>query len=186
MQLLEDYLIHLEETDPLHMAQIGVASMISGQDRFEDAQTMLFDFCNEQYEDDPVRLERCKSLKYTSSGITYGEAIEPLSYAAGGAVGILATTLINWAHKKYMEIYGKANEACGRLKGSEGRMCRQNYKVEATKAEIQALKYARSKCRRSKDPKLCVQKLNEKIKKLMDKYPDIEYTMKAIKKHKQA
>jgi len=64
-------------------------------------------------------------------------------------------------------------------------LCRQNFKVQAAKAEIQALKFARSKCRRAKDPKVCVQQLNDKVRQLMDKYPDIEYTMKAIAKHKQ-
>ena len=108
-----------------------------------------------------------------------------LAMAGGVAAGVIATSLVAWAHKKYMEIYGKANESCGKMKGSEGRLCRQNYKVQAAKAEIQALKFARSKCRRAKDPKVCVQTLNKKIRDLTSKNPDIEYTMKAIAKHKK-
>ena len=108
-----------------------------------------------------------------------------LASGAGVAAGAIITTLVAWAHKKYMDIYGKANEACGKMKGSEGKLCRQNYKVQAAKAEIQALKFARSKCRKAKDPKVCVQALNAKVKELTNKFPDIEYTMKAIAKHKQ-
>jgi hypothetical protein len=113
------------------------------------------------------------------------DAAGQLAYIGGAATGVLVTTLAAWAHKKYEDWYGKANRACGKMKGSEGRLCRQNYKVQAAKAEIQALKFARSKCRRAKDSKLCVQQLNQKIRDLMDKHPDIEYTMKAIGKHKQ-
>jgi hypothetical protein len=108
-----------------------------------------------------------------------------LAFAGGAASAAIATALISWAHKKYMDWYGKANQACDKMKGSEGKLCRQNYKVQAAKAEIQALKFARSKCRRATDPKQCVQALNKKVRELMDKYPDIEYTMKSIAKHKQ-
>ena len=33
--------------------------------------------------------------------------------AAGMASGVIVAGLIAWAHKKYMDFYGKANEACG-------------------------------------------------------------------------
>ena len=225
MKLTEDYLNHLHEVDPLQMAQVGVSAMISGRGGFKDAMKMLKVFCNDEYANDPQRLKRCMSLKYTPGGITYGEgqkllppkfkfkppgvkdkdlhkykpgraefkpmkvkqesAEAQLAMAGGLAAGAVATTLIAWAHKKYEDWYGRANKACGKLKGSEGRLCRQNFKVQAAKAEIQALKYSRSKCARAKDRKLCIQKINDRIKKLKDKFPDIEYTMKAIAKHKQ-
>jgi hypothetical protein len=126
-----------------------------------------------------------KGTKFVPKSPVKEDAMPQIAMGAGLAAGALAATLISWAHKKYMDWYGKANQACGKMKGSEGKLCRQNYKVQAAKAEIQALKFARSKCRRAKDPKLCVQTLNKKVRELMDKYPDIEYTMKSIAKHKQ-
>ena len=123
-------------------------------------------------EDMEFILNELEPVTMASAALAYGTGL--------GVAGLLA-----WAHKKYMEIYGKANEVCGRMKGSEGKLCRQNYKVQAAKAEIQALKFAKTKCRKAKDPKECVQTLNKKVQELMNKYPDIEYTMKAIAKHKQ-
>lgn len=150
--------------------------------------------------DDPKKFRfKPPGMSYPSKGIVKGDKSKfkrqapgvkedvgtQLAFAAGSAASVVATALIAWGHKKYMEIYGKANQSCGKIKGSDGRLCRQNYKVQAAKAEIQALKFARSKCRKSKEPKVCVQTLNRKVRELTDKYPDIEYTMKAIAKHKQ-
>jgi hypothetical protein len=149
---------------------------------YDDPKKFRFKPPGTTYPSKYIKGDKAK-FKRQSPGVK--EALDPISYAAGGAAMLIASTLVNWAHKKYMEIYGKANEACGKLKGNEGRLCRQNYKVQAAKAEIQALKFARSKCRRAKDPKVCVQKLNAKVKELTNKHPDIEYTMKAISKHKQ-
>jgi hypothetical protein len=105
--------------------------------------------------------------------------MEPLSFGLAYASGIGVTALMAWAHKKYMDVYGKANQACASLKGKEGRMCRKNYTIEATKAEVQALKYARSKCAKTKDFKSCVQAINEKIKKLEGSRPEVQYKVKA-------
>jgi len=71
MKLLENYLHHLEQTDPLQMAVTGVGAMIGGGKGIESAHKLLKSFCNEEYKDDPAKMERCKSLRYTSSGITY-------------------------------------------------------------------------------------------------------------------
>jgi hypothetical protein len=89
-------------------------------------------------------------------------------------------SLISLARRTYKEFYGRANRACGNLKGPEGRLCRKQYKVEAIKAEIQALRYARSKCKRTKDPKECVHKINGRLKELSRFTPETEYSAKAV------
>lgn len=95
---------------------------------------------------------------------------------AGAAV---AGIVIKYGQEVYDKVYGEANRACANLGGSKGRICRKNYNIQATKAEIQALKYARSqKCRKDKDPKACVQKINERIKKLEAKRPEVQYKVK--------
>jgi len=105
------------------------------------------------------------------------------SLAAAYVTGVGVAALIAAAQRVYDKIYGQANRACGGLKGKEGRLCRKNYRITAAKAQIQSLKYARSKCGKTNDPKACVRRLNEKIRKLQDKYPDIEYAGKAVAKH---
>lgn len=102
---------------------------------------------------------------------------ESVGAAMGGAIGglIAAGPIIAWAAKKFRDVYGKANEACGKLGGKEGVMCRKQYKMKAAKAEISALKYARSKCGQAADRKACIGKINAKIKELQNKYPETQF-----------
>jgi hypothetical protein len=88
---------------------------------------------------------------------------------------IAAAPLIVWAHKKYQDIWGRANSACANLGGKEGAMCRKQYKIKAAKAEIQALRYARSQCGKATDRKQCLDKINAKLKELKQKYPETQF-----------
>jgi hypothetical protein len=99
------------------------------------------------------------------------DEIDPLS--AGAAIA--TTALIGWAHKKYMEAFGQANKACAKLGGKEGRICRKNYRIKAAKAEIQALKYARSKCGKAADRKACVATIGARIKEIQAKHPETQF-----------
>jgi len=99
--------------------------------------------------------------------------------------GLIASVAVlniiyKYAKDAYDKVYGEANRACANLGGSKGRLCRKNYEIQATKAQIQALKYARSqKCRKAKDPKECVQKINKRIKKLETSRPEVQFKAKA-------
>jgi hypothetical protein len=116
-------------------------------------------------------------------GVRESEDLENIIEIGPITAGVMiagTASLISLARRTYKEFYGRANRACGNLKGSEGRLCRKQYKVEAIKAEIQALRYARSKCKRTKDPKVCVQKLNKRINSILKDYPDIQYAAKEV------
>lgn len=115
-------------------------------------------------------------------GVRESEDLENILELTAGHVlaGALATHLVYQAHNLYDILYGRADRACGGLGGKEGKLCRKQYRIAAAKAEIQSLKFARSKCRSSKDPKVCVQKLNKRINSILKDYPDIQYAAKEV------
>lgn len=93
----------------------------------------------------------------------------------GASVGglVLALIVLKSAHYIYQNLLSRAQKACEGKVGQEKKECLRNFKIGALKAQIQALEKGKVKCKKSKDPKACVSKINEKIKKVKVKLSKI-------------
>ena len=80
-------------------------------------------------------------------------------------LGILgAAALIAASSAVYKKFFSKAVRACS--KADNKRECIRNYKINALKAQITALRSSTTKCGMDKDPIKCKVKINAKIEKL--------------------
>ena len=106
----------------------------------------------------------------TSAGQAISQAIKgasPEQLAIGG--GALAALALYGSYKTYKRFLGKAARACKGKKGADKTVCMKNYKIAAYNGQIKDLQAASKGCSKSKNPKQCVGKINQKIQKLKTK-----------------
>ena len=93
--------------------------------------------------------------------------------AIGVALGaaVIVGKLIAGSYRFYKDQISKYGKKCNDFKhGSSGRKrCESVGKIKAMEARIKALTEAKKYCNKSKDPKLCIAKLEAKIRELSEK-----------------
>jgi hypothetical protein len=92
------------------------------------------------------------------------QMVKPLLQLTGLALGAWAGAMAPFvAAKVYKRYMSKAGRACAGVSGEDRNKCISKFK---TKAKIEALKAAASKCPQSKNPEKCKEKMNKKISAL--------------------
>ncbi|MGD2072539.1 MAG: NUDIX domain-containing protein, partial [Candidatus Thorarchaeota archaeon] len=95
-------------------------------------------------------------VSYPENAFTKNNAVEEyLQYIQGESVGSVFAAavgipvIIAWAHQVYKNTMTKAHRACRGLKSSELSKCLTNYRYQAIKGEIKALKDAKKFCKKT-------------------------------------
>jgi len=83
------------------------------------------------------------------------------------AAVVAAATVVSM--KIYKAYFSKAAKSCNKFKGDEKKKCMKKFKVDAIKQQIASLNSSKSKCKNTKDPKMCVSKIDIKIAKAKQK-----------------
>lgn len=137
-------------------------------------------------EEDNPRLERYLEdvqneaiLPHVTADFAGDRLIMSFSKGAQGVVGLMALAgaglivieLIAASYRLYKDVISKYGKKCNDFKhGSRGRKrCEALAKIKAMEARIKALTEAKKFCNKSKDPQLCIAKLDSKIKDLTNK-----------------
>jgi hypothetical protein len=81
------------------------------------------------------------------------------------AAGVAVTLATLAAYKIYKNKLSPAGRACKQYTGPEKAMCMRKFKIEALKAQVEALKSAAAACSNTADPEKCRTVLVNKIKK---------------------
>jgi len=95
--------------------------------------------------------------------------LEQVDWGASAAGLVMALIVLKSAHYIYKNLVAWSQKACKDKVGPEKEKCLRNFKIKALKAQIQALKKGKAKCKRTKSPEKCVHKIDMKIQKLKNK-----------------
>ena len=80
-----------------------------------------------------------------------------------------APHLIKLGKFAYNKIFSKAHKACTGMPEADKNMCLRKFKLQAFTNQLRTLRSSLSKCRDTKDPNECKDKLNVKIKAIQFK-----------------
>jgi len=80
-----------------------------------------------------------------------------------------APHLIKLGKFAYNKIFSKAQKACTGMPEADKNMCLRKFKLQAFTNQLRTLRSSLSKCRDTKDPNECKDKLNVKIKAIQFK-----------------
>lgn len=110
----------------------------------------------------------------------YVQAFLPMGMAAGAVLApmAIAAAIIVTSIKIYRHIFKKAGKACKDLKGESKSKCIIRYKINAVRMQTNALNKGKSICKKSKDPRKCVSKIDVKITKLKERVRKLEFQLK--------
>ena len=72
--------------------------------------------------------------------------------------------LIKLGKFAYNKIFSKAQKACAGMPSADKNMCLRKFKLQAFTNQLRTLRSSMSKCKDTKDPNDCKDKLNGKIK----------------------
>jgi len=113
------------------------------------------------------------------SEIPGGSAVPALkgAAAAAGAGGLAAASpyilaaasifsAFNIAFNLYKQYFTKAARQCKDLPGKEKAVCMLRAKAQAKEIQLKALKQAKQKCMKTKEPQKCAQKFDQKMSKV--------------------
>lgn len=81
-----------------------------------------------------------------------------------GAASIFSA--FNIAFQLYKNYFSKAARQCKDLPGKEKALCMLRAKAKAKEMQLNALKKAKTKCTKTKDPQKCAQKFDQKMSKV--------------------
>lgn len=95
------------------------------------------------------------------------------SGSSGTLIGIAsaatAALIIFVSYKIYQNFFSKAAKACGQLGGGKKQVCMFKFRKKAYGEQIRSLVIGKKACRRTKDPKKCVAKIDRRISKLRNR-----------------
>ena len=113
-------------------------------------------------------LQESESLNEQMYRISHADMLKimNISKLTGAAWVGLAAAVLTLAYVAYKDYFSKAAKACKSFSGVDRTNCMVNYKREAKKNQINALRSGLKFCKSSKDPAKCRDKIMDKIKKL--------------------
>jgi hypothetical protein len=101
-----------------------------------------------------------------------------------GAVSIFSA--FNMAFNLYKQYFTKAARQCKDLPGKEKAVCMLRAKAQGKQAQLNALKQAKTKCLKSKDPQKCAKKFDEKMSKVGGETGFLKSRMQQLAQQKYA
>ena len=82
------------------------------------------------------------------------------------ATGVAVSAILSLAYQYYRAHYTKVGKKCSGYRGVTKQKCEAKARLEALNKSISKLKSLKNKCKKTKDPKKCRSKVDEKIDKL--------------------
>lgn len=123
------------------------------------------------------------ALKGAAAVGTAGGMTAAMPYVIG-AVSIFSA--FNMAFNLYKTYFTKAARQCKDLPGKEKAVCMLKAKGKGKEMELNALKQAKQKCMKSKDPKKCAQKFDQKMSKVGGEAGFLKSRLSQLAKQKYA
>jgi hypothetical protein len=131
-------------------------------------------------------LEFIQLTEVPAAGIAFG--LGKVAAGAGGKIAgmspaylalMTAPHLIKMGKFAFNKIFSKAEKACAGMPQADKSMCLRKFKLRAYADQLRTLRSSMGKCKDTKNPNECKDKLNEKVKAIQFK---INILNKAIRR----
>lgn len=112
----------------------------------------------------------------------YLEYIQEIDPVTGTMIALSAASLIVSATNMFKQHFTKGARQCADLSDKERSLCMLRAKSMAKKVELAALKDATNKCKKTKNPEQCVNKIKGKYQKVAGEVKYLENRFSDAKK----
>jgi len=99
----------------------------------------------------------------------------------GVGAAMLAMAIIAAGWKIYTSFISKIGKACKNFSGPEAKKCKLKFKITALEKASSKISSLKSKCSKSKDPKACQEKINNKLAKYKEQINGLKSKLSEVK-----